>query len=224
MPIVVLLLTAWAWGYYLDRFGLLTRSTGAVFGAGYTDVHVVLVGLWVALGATLALIGVLVWAAATNAPRFAVIGIGGYLLILLAALEVIPWGFQRLVVEPNELELETPFLRHNIALTRAAYDLDKIDVRFHTTETKLDVVQMHENQSTIDNIRIWDHRPLSQTFRQLQQIRTYYTFSDVDVDRYWIDGDLSAGHAGSARTVCRVAQARAAAGSTGTSSTPTATA
>jgi uncharacterized protein len=113
----VLLLTAWGWGYYLDRFGLLTRSAGAVFGAGYTDVHVVLVGLWVALGATLALICVLIWVAATNAPRFAVFGIGGYLVILLAALEVIPWSFQRLIVEPNELELETPFLRHNIALT-----------------------------------------------------------------------------------------------------------
>ena len=102
---------------------------------------------------------------------------------------MIPAGFQSLVVEPNELELETPFLRHNIALTRAAYGLDKIDVRFHTAEAKLNAVQIHENQSTIDNIRIWDHRPLSQTFRQLQQIRTYYTFSDVDVDRYWIDGD-----------------------------------
>ena len=128
----ILLLTAWAWGYYLDRFGLLTRSTGAVFGAGYTDVHVTLVGLWVALGATLGLIGVLAWAAATDSRRFAVFGISGYLVILLAALEVIPAGFQSLVVEPNELELETPFLRHNIALTRAAYGLDKIDVRFHT--------------------------------------------------------------------------------------------
>ena len=185
----ILLLTAWAWGYYLDRFGLLTRSTGAVFGAGYTDVHVTLVGLWVALGATLGLIGVLAWAAATNSRRFAVFGISGYLVILLAALEVIPAGFQSLVVEPNELELETPFLRHNIALTRAAYGLDKIDVRFHTAEAKVNAVQIHENQSTIDNIRIWDHRPLSQTFRQLQQIRSYYTFSDVDVDRYWIDGD-----------------------------------
>ena len=126
----VLLLTAWAWGFYLDRFGLLTRSAGAVFGAGYTDVHVLLVGLWVALGATFALICVLAWVAATNTPRLAVFGIGGYLIILLAALEVIPGGFQRLIVEPNELALETPFLRHNIALTRAAYDLDKIEVRF----------------------------------------------------------------------------------------------
>ena len=185
----VLLLAAVAWGFYLDRYGLLTQSAGAVFGAGYTDVHIVLPGLWVSLGATVSLVGVLVWAAATDAPRFAVLGIVGYLVILLTALEVIPVGFQSLIVEPNELELETPFLRNNIALTRAAYGLDKIDVRFHTAETKFDAAQMQGNQSTIANIRIWDHRPLSQTFRQLQQIRSYYSFSDVNVDRYWIDGD-----------------------------------
>jgi len=185
----VLLLAAWAWGLYLDRFGLLTRSAGAVFGAGYTDVHIVLVGLWVSLGATLALIGVLVWVAATNAPRVAILGIGVYLILLLAALELIPGSIQSLIVEPNELALETPFLQHNIALTRAAYGLDKVEVRFHVAEGKLDVAQMRENQATVDNIRIWDDRPLSQTFRQLQQIRTYYSFSGVDVDRYWIDGD-----------------------------------
>jgi len=185
----VLLLTACAWGFYLERFGLLTRSAGAVFGAGYTDVHVLLVGLWVALGATFALICLLVWVAATNTPRLAIFAICAYLVILLAALEVVPGGFQRLIVEPNELAFETPFLRHNISLTQAAYGLDNVDVRLHSTEKKLDVAQMRENQSTIDNIRIWDHRPLSQTFRQLQQIRTYYAFSDVDVDRYWINGD-----------------------------------
>jgi len=185
---IVLLLTAWTWGFYLDRFGLLTRSAGAVFGAGYTDVHVVLPGLWVALGATLALICVLAWVAVINAPRVAILGVGGYLVILLTALGVIPGTVQRLIVEPNELELETPFLRHNIALTRAAYGVDKVDVRFHATDAMLNMAQMRENQSTIDNIRIWDHRPLSQTFRQLQQIRTYYSFSDVDVDRYWING------------------------------------
>ena len=132
---MVLLLIAWAWGYYLDRFGLLTRSAGAVFGAGYTDVHVVLLGLWIALAATLGLIGVLVWVAVTNAPRLAIWGIGAYLIIMLAALEVIPGGFQRLIVEPNEFDLEAPFLRDNIALTRSAYGLDRIEVRFHATET-----------------------------------------------------------------------------------------
>ena len=184
----VLLLAAWALGLYLDRFGLLTRSAGAVFGAGYTDVHVVLVGLWVSLGATLALIGILVWVAATNAPRVAVLSIGVYLILLLAALELIPGSTQSLIVEPNELALETPFLQYNIALTRAAYGLDKVEVRFHVTEGKLDAARMRENQATVENIRIWDDRPLSQTFRQLQQIRTYYSFSGVDIDRYWIDG------------------------------------
>src|SRR5206468_13113054 len=89
---LVLLLVALLWGFYLHRFVLLTRSAGAVFGAGYVDVHIVLVGLWIALGATLALICVLVWAAVTGAPRSALLGIVGYLTILLAALEVIPWG------------------------------------------------------------------------------------------------------------------------------------
>src|SRR5262249_10135613 len=154
---VVLLLAALAWGFYLDRFGLLTRSGGAVFGAGYTDVHFVLVGLWVALGATLALICVLIWAAVVNAPRAAALGLGGYLVILLAALAVIPWGVQHLVVEPNELELETPFLQSNIAFTRQAYGLDKIEVRLHTSERKLETLSSPENKSTIENIRIWDH-------------------------------------------------------------------
>ena len=185
----VMLLIAWAWGLYLDRFELLTRSAGAVFGAGYTDIHVLLVGLWVTLGATFVVICVLIWVAVTTSPRLAIWGIGAYLIVTLAALEVIPWTFQSLVVEPNELELETPYLRSNIALTRAAYGLDRIEERFHATEGTLDLAQMRQNQSTIDNIRIWDHRPLSQTFRQLQQIRTYYTFSEVDVDRYRIDGN-----------------------------------
>jgi uncharacterized membrane protein (UPF0182 family) len=184
-----LLLIAWAWGLYVDRFELLTRSAGAVFGAGYTDIHVLLLGLWIVLAATVAVIGVLIWVAVTTHPRLAIWGIGAYLVVMLAALEVIPGSYQRLVVEPNEFDLEAPYLRDNIALTRAAYGLDRIEVRFHATENTLDLAQLQQNQSTIDNIRIWDHRPLSQTFRQLQQIRTYYTFSDVNVDRYWIDGN-----------------------------------
>ena len=83
---------------------------------------------------------------------------------MLAALELIPGGYQRLVVEPNEFDLEAPYLRDNIALTRSAYGLDRIEVRFHATENTLDLAQLQQNQSTIDNIRIWDHRPLSRPF------------------------------------------------------------
>ena len=102
---------------------------------------------------------------------------------------MIPWGFQRFTVEPNELQLETPFLGYSIAASRAAYGLDRIEVRFHPIEAGLNPEQLRGNQATIANIRIWDDRPLSQTFRQLQQIRTYYSFSAVNVDRYSIDGD-----------------------------------
>src|SRR5439155_20037352 len=130
------------------------------------DPHVliVLVGLWVELGATLALVCVLVWVAATYAPRVAVLGIGAYLIILFAALEVIPWSFQSLIVEPNELELETPFLQFNIALTRASYGLDKIDVRIYPTGRTLVVAQMRYYQESIYNIFFWDQRTLGTTF------------------------------------------------------------
>jgi len=185
----VLLLAACAWGFYLSRYDLLIRSSGVVFGAGYADIHIVLPGLWVSVGATLALISALIWIALSGALRLVIPGIGGYLIILIASLIVIPWAAQRFTVRPNELELETPFLQNNIAATRAAYGLDKIEERFHPTEGKLAPAQLEENRATIDNIRIWDDRPLSQTFRQLQQIRTYYSFSDVTVDRYLIDGN-----------------------------------
>ncbi|MEA2780279.1 MAG: uncharacterized protein QOK29_1823 [Rhodospirillaceae bacterium] len=184
----VLLLAACALGFYLDRFDLLTRSSGAVYGVGYTDIHIILPGLWVCLGATLALIAAFLWVAATGRLRLAVFSLGAYLVILVSGLLVVPWGFQQFTVEPNELKLETPFLRNNIAATRTAYGLDRIAARSYPTEGQLGPDELRQNQATIDNIRIWDHRPLSQTFRQLQQIRTYYAFSDVNVDRYWIDG------------------------------------
>src|SRR5207248_1665666 len=122
---------------------------------------------WVSMGAGLALIGVLAWAVARKARTLNLYAIGGYFLILIACLIVIPWGFQRFTVEPNELELETPFLGYNIAASRAAYGLDKIGVKFHPVEASLSPGQLQGNQATIENIRIWDDRPLSQTFRQL---------------------------------------------------------
>ena len=87
-------------------------------------------------------------------------------------------------VEPNELELETPYLRRNIAFTRAAFGLETVEERAYSADASLDAATIDANRDTVDNIRLWDWRPLSQTFKQLQQIRTYYTFLDVDIDRY----------------------------------------
>jgi uncharacterized membrane protein (UPF0182 family) len=177
-----------AWGYFLDRYALLQAADGVVYGAGFTDDVVTRPALWIVLGATIALsIAVLV-------PRLVERGgmvltaIGGYVAILFFALMLIPWGVQRFVVEPNELLRETPYLRHNIALTRQAFGLDKVEERPYDATERVSLEVLERNRETVENIRLWDWRPLSQAFRQLQQIRTYYQFNEVDTDRYMIDG------------------------------------
>jgi uncharacterized membrane protein (UPF0182 family) len=185
---LVLFLLALAWGFYLDRYALLQSTRGAVYGAGYTDVHVMLPAIWVMLGATLGLAAILLAPRFRKKGIFAPLVLGGYLTILFLSLVIAPWGVQSFLVEPNELRMESPFLRHNIALTRKAYQLDHVDERSYGALGGLTPAALSHNRQTIDNIRLWDWRPLSQTFRQLQQIRTYYEFGDVDVDRYRIDG------------------------------------
>ena len=187
---VSLFLTARAWGYYLDRYALLQAADGAVYGAGFTDDMVTRPALWIVLGATVAL------AAAVLIPRLVERGgmvltaVGGYLAILFFAVMLIPWGVQQFVVEPNELHREIPYLRHNIAFTRQAFGLDRVEVRPYDASERLSQDVLARNQETVQNIRLWDWRLLAQTFRQLQQIRTYYRFEEVDTDRYVIDGRM----------------------------------
>jgi uncharacterized membrane protein (UPF0182 family) len=185
---VALFLGAWAWGYYLDRYALLQSTRGVVHGAGYTDVFVVQPALWIVLGATVALAVAALYPAVLRNLRVAVAAGGGYLVILGVPLFIAPWAVQAFKVEPNELELETPFLRHNIAFTRDAFGIDGIKERSYAAFDELTPQDLRRNRQTIDNIRLWDWRPLTQTVRQLQRIRTYYEFNDVDVDRYQVDG------------------------------------
>ena len=102
---------------------------------------------------------------------------------------VVPALFQRLYVKPSELELETPYIARNIASTRQAYNLQQIAVKPFPVEQELDASPALEaNRATIDNIRLWDWQPLKDTYAQLQEIRTYYKFLDMDIDRYRLDG------------------------------------
>ena len=101
--------------------------------------------------------------------------------------EVLPGLFQRFLVKPNELQLETPYIQRNIALTREAYNLRQIGVKPFPAEQGLNFQSLQDNRGTIDNIRLWDWQPLMDTYAQLQEIRNYYKFLDVDVDRYHID-------------------------------------
>ncbi len=177
-----------AWSYVLDRFLLLYDDNGVVVGAGYTDVHVELLILWIliCIAATAAVVA---WANVRlrtyRLPIAAVALVFGSSFFLG---EVYPGLFERFFVKPSELQLETPYIQRNIALTREAYNLQQIAVKPFPAEQGLNSQSLQDNRGTIDNIRLWDWQPLMDTYAQLQEIRTYYRFLDVDVDRYQITG------------------------------------
>jgi len=177
-----------AWGYWLDRFALLLSDSGAVFGAGYTEVTVERPALWLMAAATSALGLALLLPAVRRRLRWLAIGAMACLVLWFGGVVIAPWVVQSFVVEPNELELETPFLVHNIAFTREAFGLGGIEERVYEGFAGLSLASVAGNRATIDNVRLWDWRPLGETFRQLQRIRSYYEFGDVDVDRYEVDG------------------------------------
>jgi uncharacterized membrane protein (UPF0182 family) len=177
-----------AWSYALDRYLLLYNDNGIVVGAGYTDVHVELPVLWLLIGL----------AAAAAVLAWANVRLGTYKLPIAAAALVfggsfvfagiLPALFQRFSVKPSELQLEAPYIQRNITLTREAYNLQQITVKPFPVEQGLSFQSLQDNRGTIDNIRLWDWQPLMDTYAQLQEIRTYYKFLDVDIDRYQIDG------------------------------------
>ena len=177
-----------AWSYGLDRYLLLYGDNGVVVGASYTDIHVGLPVLWLLIGLSI----VAAFAAWANVrvrtyriPAAAAVLVFGGSLVLS---EVIPGLFQRVFVKPSELQLEKPYIQRNIALTQQAYDLHQITAKPFPAEQDLTLKTLEANKATIDNIRLWDWNPLMDAYVQLQEIRTYYKFHDVDVDRYWLDG------------------------------------
>ena len=177
-----------AWSYFLDRFLLLYDDNGVVVGASYTGVHVELPILWVQIGlAVIAAVVALtnVWARSYRRPIAAAVLVFGSAFVLA---EVFPALFERFFVRPNELRLEKPFLQQNITLTRQAFNLQRTASKAFPVAQDLSLESLQANRATIDNIRLWDEQPLMATFGQLQEIRTYYKFGDVDIDRYWLDG------------------------------------
>jgi uncharacterized protein len=177
-----------AWSYALDRYLMLYDDNGVVVGAGYTDVHVELPALWLLI--VLAVVAAIV-AWANVRLRTIRLVIAAPLLVFGGSFlfaEVIPGLFERFFVKPNELQLETPYIQRNIAFTREAYNLVQIAVQPFPAEQNLTFQSLKDNSGSIDNIRLWDWQPLMDTYAQLQEIRTYYRFLDVDVDRYHLDG------------------------------------
>lgn len=177
-----------AWSYALDRYLLLYSDNGVVVGAGYTDIHVELPILWLLMG--LAVIAAFLawgnlWARGYRLPAAAAVLLFGGSFLLSG---LVPGLFQRVFVKPDELRRERPYIERNIALTQEAYNLRQITAKPFAAEQDLTFKTLEADKATIDNIRLWDWRPLMDAYVQLQEIRTYYKFHDVDVDRYWLQG------------------------------------
>jgi len=178
-------------GFYLDSFRLLFSNNGAFYGAGYSDVHARLLTYRVLTFLT-PLAGILlavgIWKGAWRLallPPIIVIAVYGL------GIRVYPGLLQKFKVAPNELALETPYIENNLRFTRLGYDLDKIETVPFDVDVKLTAGDIANNDATIKNIRLWDHAPLLKTYSQLQQIRTYYRFFDVDNDRYRVNGQYT---------------------------------
>jgi uncharacterized membrane protein (UPF0182 family) len=189
LVLAAVLLLFRAAGFWLDRFELVYSPRGIVFGATYTDTHASLPALGI-----LAILSLLCAAACVvqiGRPRMrpvlaslVVLGV-----VWVGGLGIYPALLQRFRVTPNELEAERPFITHNIRMTRQAYGLNRIVEQEFPARDTLDAQAIDRNEATIKNIRLWDYRPLLRTYGQLQEIRTYYKFVDVDNDRYTIGGE-----------------------------------
>jgi hypothetical protein len=187
---VAFLLLVVAMRVYISRFEQLFDHHTIFDGVTYTDAHVTLTGLLVVcaalvLGAVIAAVGGLFaprirWLAAAVVPA----------VVCYAGVALVGWYVSSFLVKPNELVREQPYIVHNIEMTRQAYGLDRFLLREFPAETTVDATDPANNQLTLQNIRLWDVKALQDTLRQIQEIRTYYDFPDIDIDRYQIDGSM----------------------------------
>ncbi len=188
--LLTLLLLIWAAGYLLSIYQLVYSQRGTVFGASYTDVNAT---QW-ALILQMVFLVITAVAVFINYFRFnlrlVLIAGGLWLAATVLVAGLYPGLLQRYAVEPNELERETPYIADNIAFTRLAFDLETVAAQpFGNIELlEQDVLRNAKAEAILRNIRLWDYRPLQDTYTQLQALRPYYQFGEVDIDRYTIDG------------------------------------
>ena len=182
--LLFILVANFGWGFYLDHYELVYSTLGVVYGAGYAADHVTRVALWFMVGVSAATCALLVFNFFRPRLRVLAVGAGAYLALWIVGLALLPFVFQKYFVQPSELALETPYLKNYIEFTRKAYQLDAIQETSYPALADLTPAVIARNQETIQNIRLWDARPLLQTYQQTQAIRLYYQFYNVDTDRY----------------------------------------
>lgn len=189
-----------AFGRYLARFGILFSEYGIVSGPGWTDANIRLPMLSVMTLILVITAAVLIIAAfmqslrkslntkKVKSPFSSLYNIGGSVIALwFILMAAVPMLFQWLKVEPNEITVEKPYIQHNISFTRSGFHLDKVENREYDVSEQFSEKIVEENSNLFSNIRLWDYRALDAVFKQFQEIRLYYEFHDVDIDRYYIE-------------------------------------
>ncbi|MCI0723234.1 MAG: UPF0182 family protein [Acidobacteria bacterium] len=186
--LAALFLLLWSVHYRLELFDLLFSERGIVSGASYSDVHAEMPALRLLMFLSVAAALLVLLSGFRQSYKLAWLGIGGLVVVSLIGRRVFPELMQRFQVAPNEISMETPYIGLEIKYTRMAYGIDQVQQQEFQALEDLSQEAIKKNELTLQNIRLWDHRPLLRTYSQLQVIRTYYDFVDVDNDRYLIDG------------------------------------
>ncbi|WP_276624439.1 UPF0182 family protein, partial [Syntrophomonas wolfei] len=176
-----------AWGYKLAAYDILFSPAGIVYGATYSDIFARLLSYRILLLLSIIIAAVILANIFVKKFKWILISLGTWVLVAFLMGSVYPSLIQKLVVQPNEFNKEKPYIENAIKYTRQAYSLDRAENREFNIDYNLDISDP-SHQSTIDNIRLWDWQPLRTTYKNLQQLRSYYVFDDVDVDRYTVDG------------------------------------
>ncbi len=170
--------------YFLQLYNLLYSSNGVAYGASYVDVHAQIPAYWTIIVMTTLLTLSLFLYPLYKKFRVVFIILFLWLVTLVGYVWVYPSLIETYIVKPNELQKEMPYIANNIKFTSKAYGLDKIKVKPFNVDDNINYNDIMQNHHTIENIRLWDRRPLMQTYKQLQEMRLYYDFSNIEVDRY----------------------------------------
>ena len=178
-----------AFGYQLDKFELVFSDRGIATGVSYTDQNAQFFAYDLLTGLSAFAAAFLVGGAFTRWTWPLGVTVVVWFLASLVVGRLYPEAIQRLSVLPNQYQREEPYIRNNIAMTRLAYDLDGWEERQYQGDKELTQAQIDAEAATFGNARLWDYRPLGDTLDQLQTVRRYYDFTDVDTDRYLIDGE-----------------------------------
>jgi len=187
--LLIMVLGLFAWGYWLGIWELVFSTQGVVFGASYADLHAKLPAQWILLSVVLLFIALVLVSILRRNFQWLFYGVGGWIVVAILIGGIFPAMVQRFQVQPNELVREKPYIEYNIQFTRDAFALNRVEEQPFPAEETPTPQDIAQNEVTINNIRLWDHRPLKDTYNQIQSIRLYYDFNDVDVDRYIIDGE-----------------------------------